>query len=68
MSSEGWKVALTKCRYVQGARAWAPAHELGRDRSGDPAPDTGNTAVPKNTSVTLYGKSGELIPFNSTKR
>ena len=42
MSSEGWKVALTKCRYVQGARAWAPVHELGRDRSGGPTPDVGN--------------------------
>jgi hypothetical protein len=45
MSSEGWKVALTNCQYVQGARVWAPVHELGRDRSGGPTPDTGNNVT-----------------------
>ena len=51
MSSEGWKVALTKCRYAQRAREWASVHEFGRNRGGGPTPDIGNTAVAKNTSV-----------------
>ena len=52
MSSEGWKVALTKCRYAQRAREWASVHEFGRNRGGGPTPDTlAIPPVPKNTSV-----------------
>ena len=38
MSSEGWKVALTKCRYAQRAREWASVQNFGT-RQGKVNPD-----------------------------